>query len=121
MKVFSLVDANALFRVSSLELFADSISERLPLLVGPKGVPADTGAKTSIARELATLLLQNSEIFLYVRGWKVWPSAENMDLFHGYRSSRGEDRPLWEAQVHLFSVEEKATFFSILSMGLYFF
>jgi hypothetical protein len=73
-----------------------------------------------VARELASLLLPDSELFLYISGWMVWPSSEHFDLFDGYRRSLGKKRHLKEAQVHLFSSGEEARSTSILAMSLYF-
>jgi hypothetical protein len=120
MKILSIQDAKTLLGGNSPELFVDSIRERLPVNAGPYAIPPDSGAKTSIARELASLLLRDLELFVYISGWMVWPSAEHFDLFDGYRRSLGEKRQLKEAQVHLFSSGEEATFTSILAMSLYF-
>ena len=120
MKILSIEDAKALLGGNSPDIFVDSIRKRIPVSAGPYAIPPDSGAKTSIARELASLLLQDSELFLYISGWKVWPSAEHFDLFDGYRRSLGEMRQLRDAQVHLFSPGEESTFTSVLAMSLYF-
>lgn len=70
--------------------------------------------------KVADLLLESSQVLIYFKTWNIWPSAENFDLFDGYRRSLGEHRPLSESQVHLFVPGDQATFTSILSMGLYF-
>jgi hypothetical protein len=120
MKTLSLTDARLLLGGNSPNSFLDSIRERLLVNVGPYAIPHDSGAKTSIARELAGLLLRDSEIFLYISGWMIWPSAQNFDLFYGYRRSLGEERKLIDAQIHLFAPGEELTFTSILAMSLYF-
>jgi hypothetical protein len=120
MKILSVQDARTLLAGNPPDLFVNSIRERLAVNAGPYALPPDSGAKTSIARELAGLLLQNSELFLYISGWMVWPSAEHFDLFDGYRRSLGERRPLREAQIHVLSRGEEPILTSILAMGLYF-
>jgi len=120
MKILSVKEASTLLAVDSLDAFISSVSGRLQKISGPFAIPADSGRKTSIARHLADLLLQDSDVFIYIKGWMVWPSSENFDLFDGYRRSMGEHRPLWEAQVHLLAPGEQPAFVSILAMGLYF-
>jgi hypothetical protein len=66
------------------------------------------------------MLLRNASTCIYVSGWGVWGSAENLDLFYGYRRSFGENRPLIEAPVHVFERTEDEAFVSILCMALYF-
>jgi hypothetical protein len=120
MKTLSLKEASTLLKINSLDEFVSSVSGRLQKVSGPFAIPGDSGRKTSIARHLADLLLQYSEIFIYIKGWTVWPSSENFDLFDGYRRSMGEHRPLSEAQVHLLAPGEQLVFVSILGMALYF-
>ena len=119
MKILSMEGAKQLLGGETPDLFVDSMRRRLAVNVGPYLIPADSGAKTSMARELATLLLQDS-LFLYVSGWSAWPSATHFDLFDGYRRSLGENRQLKESQVHLFSPGEETIFTSLLAMSLYF-
>jgi hypothetical protein len=120
MKILSVKEASTLLRTDSLDAFITSISERLRLDTGAYAISPDSGAKTALARHFADLLLVNSQAFVYFKSWNIWPSAENFDLFDGYRRSMGEHRPLSESQVHLFAPGDQATFTSVLSMGLYF-
>jgi hypothetical protein len=120
MKILSIQDTRALLGGVSPDLFVDSVCKRLPVTAGPYAIPPDSGAKTSIAREVANLLFRGSEVFLYITGWMVWPSAEHFDLFDGYRRSLGEERQLKEAQVHVLSATDKSAFISLFAMSLYF-
>ncbi len=120
MRILSRQDAASLLGGESPDLFLEAVRKRLPVNIGPYLIPPDSGAKTSIARQLANALLPHSDTFLYIRGWMVWPSAEHFDLFDGYRRSLGEKRELGEAPVHLFTTGEESTFTSILAMSLYF-
>jgi hypothetical protein len=120
MRILSIQDSKQLLGGMPPDLLVASIRERLPINGGPYTIPADSGAKTAIARDLADLLLRDSELFLYISGWMIWPSAEHFDLFDGYRRSLGEKRGLKDAQVHVFSPGEESIFTSILAMSLYF-
>lgn len=54
----------------------------------------DSGKKTCIARAMAESLAIPKDGLLWITGWNIFPSGENMELFHGYRLSLGESRPL---------------------------
>ncbi len=84
-------------------------------------LPADTGKKTHLARVLISSLHPNAEGLLWISGYGVWPSCENMDLFEGYRKSLGEDRPVREAPFHVFSKSESREVESLLALALYFY
>jgi hypothetical protein len=77
-------------------------------------IPRDAGRKTALSRVFAYLLLRKSSVCVYVTGWGVWGSSENLNLFYGYRRSFGENRPLIEAPVHLFERTEEDTFISLV-------
>ncbi|MHB1131520.1 MAG: hypothetical protein ACYC4L_03945 [Chloroflexota bacterium] len=86
-------------------------------------IPHDSGAKTSIARELAYRFAQSDEVsesILWIDEYMIWPSAENWHLFDSYRRSLGEGRPLWERPGHLLAPSDADTMFALLSMVLYF-
>jgi hypothetical protein len=120
MKILSTDAACSILGTQSLPGLIESLSDRLPNRLGPYSIPADSGAKCSLARLLRDLVFSGSPIFIYVTEWGVWPSAENLDLFDGYRRSLGEDRPLKLAPVHMFEDSDGSAFVSILSMVLYF-
>ncbi|HTU32710.1 MAG TPA: hypothetical protein VMF66_02785 [Candidatus Acidoferrum sp.] len=120
MKIISTDEACSMLGVESLPGFIDSLSEHLPHRLGAYSIPTDSGAKCSLSKLLGDLLLPGAPIFIYVAEWGIWPSAENFDLFDGYRRSVGEDRPLKLAPVHVFETSDKSAFVSILSMALYF-
>ena len=120
MKILSTDEACSILGTKSLSGFVDSLSDRLPHRLAVYSIPADSGAKCSLAKLLRDLLFSESPIFIYVTGWGVWPSSENLDLFDGYRRSLGEERPLELVPVHLFETSDKSAFVSILSMALYF-
>ena len=104
----------------SPDTFVSQLSNQLRQVGGTYSIPRDSGAKTALSRVFAYLLLRKSSVCIYVSGWGVWGSSENLDLFYGYRRSFGENRPLIEAPVHLFEPTEEDTFVSILCMVFYF-
>ncbi|MCL5257021.1 MAG: hypothetical protein M1319_04390 [Chloroflexi bacterium] len=80
----------------------------------------DSGAKTVIARTLMLQFAKFDESMLWIDEYKVWPAAENWNLFDGYRRSLGERKPLWERPGHIFAPGDGETVFSLLCMVLYF-
>jgi hypothetical protein len=84
-------------------------------------IPADTGKKTGLAKLLADVAGGGSECLVWITGYGVWPSSENMALFDGYRKSLGENRSVDEAPVHVFSNKDLKELESITALALYFF
>ena len=120
MKILIKENASEMLGGKSLDTFVSELSSRLRQVGETYSIPRDSGAKTALSRLFEYLLLRNSSVCVYVSGWGVWGSSENLDLFYGYRRSFGENRPLIEAPVHLFDPTEKDTFVSILCMVFYF-
>jgi len=120
MKILTKENASEMLGGKSLDTFVSQLSNRLRQVGGTYSIPRDSGAKTALSRVFAYLLLRKSSVCIYVSGWGVWGSSENLDLFYGYRRSFGESRPLIEAPVHLFERTEEDTFVSILCMVFYF-
>jgi hypothetical protein len=120
MKILTKENASEMLGGKSLDTFVSQLSNQLRQIGGTYSIPRDSGAKTALSRVFAYLLLRKSSVCIYVSGWGVWGSSENLDLFYGYRRSFGENRPLIEAPVHLFEPTEEDTFVSILCMVFYF-
>jgi hypothetical protein len=120
MKILTQENAKEMLGGKPLDVFFSELSNQLELVGDAYSIPADSGRKTALSRLFAHLLLRNPNTCIYVSGWGVWGSSENLDLFYGYRRSFGEDRTLMEAPVHLFEQAEADTFISILSMAFYF-
>ena len=120
MKILTKENASEMLGGKSLDTFVSQLSNQLRQVGGTYSIPRDSGAKTALSRVFAYLLLRKSSVCIYVSGWGVWGSSENLDLFYGYRRSFGENRPLIEAPVHLFEPTEENTFVSILCMVFYF-
>ncbi len=120
MRILTKEDASELLSGKSLDTFVSQLSNQLRPVGGTYSIPPDSGAKTALSRLFAYLLLRNSSVCVYVSGWSVWPSSENLDLFYGYRRSIGETRHLIEAPVHIFESSEHDALVSILCMVFYF-
>ena len=55
---------------------------------------------------------------LWVTGWGVWPSSENLHLYYKLRQSHGDVRLMHEAPGHLFLRYEASDLVSFLQVGL---
>lgn len=84
-------------------------------------LPRDAGRRTAVARELSALIDRSGEGLLWITEWGASPSSENMPLFHGYRRSLQEDRPLGAAPGHLFEDSDIRELECLLDLVLYFF
>jgi hypothetical protein len=120
VKILTKENASEMLGGKSLDTFVGQLSNRLRQVGDAYSTPRDSGAKTALSRLFAYLLLRKSSVCVYVSGWGVWGSSENLDLFYGYRRSLGENRPLIDAPVHLFERTEGGAFISILCMVFYF-
>src|ERR1700755_7937 len=58
---------------------------------------------------------------MWITGWGVFPSSENMALFDAYRRSIGETRPLQAAPGHLVQEGDDEKLECLLDLSLYFF
>lgn len=83
-------------------------------------VPTDAGRKTALARTLVTLLDSRSEGLLWITGWGVFPSSENMTLFQGYRQTLQDERSLSAAPGHVFGGSDLNELECVLALVLYF-
>jgi hypothetical protein len=119
LKILTKQDASELLAGKSSDAFVNELWGQLHL-VGAYKIPSDSGHKTALSRLFAYLLMKNASVCLYVSGWSIWPSAENLDLFYGYRRALGETRQLIEAPFHVFESTERDALISILCMVLYF-
>lgn len=84
-------------------------------------LPIDTGAKTAIARAVASLVGTRLPGLFWITEWGVWPSSENMAVFDGYRKSLGEQRGVWDAPAHIFDEAEVLQIECLLDLALYFY
>jgi hypothetical protein len=121
MQIFSKSEGTE--RLAKLDVKFSDISWKDRYGNGPMSfaIPADTGKKTALAKLLADLVTTDSEVILWITGYGIWPSSENMALFDGYRGSLGEKRSVGEAPVHLFVNSEAKKVECVLALALYFF
>lgn len=78
----------------------------------------DAGVRTVLARKLAAAADTG---LLWITAWGVFPNLENIALFHAYRRSFGEARPLSAAPGHVFDADDREHVECITAMALYFF
>ena len=91
MKILTKENASELLGGGqSPDTFVSQLSSRLRLVGDTYSIPRDAGRKTALSRVFAYLLLRKSSVCVYVTGWGVWGSSENLDLFYGYRRSFGD-------------------------------
>ena len=82
-------------------------------------VPVDSGKRTYIARVIAEAITDRAAL-LWITGWGVWPSSENMGLFNRVRASIAETRKLHEANGHLCGKGDGEILECLLDCALYF-
>jgi len=107
--------------VESLDPYIEKVWDELAIHSACYLIPKDSGIKTALARCFANLFFSEADnAYVYIDEWGVWPSSENLDLFYGYRNSKGENRLISEAPFHFFDKEELGPFISILGTAFYF-
>lgn len=84
-------------------------------------IPVDSGVKTALSRTITSFFKDDDESLLWINEFSIWPSAENQNLFYGFRRSLGESSQLYVKPGHLFSNGDIETIESLLSMVLYFY
>jgi hypothetical protein len=83
-------------------------------------IPMDSGRKTALSRVIASLFAEDEEALLWINEFGIWPSAEDWNLFDGFRLSLGEAKAVQERPGHLFSKAELKVAGSLIAMILYF-
>ena len=85
-------------------------------------IPVDTGMKRFLSKTITNLYYAvGGEALLWISEYGIWPSAENLNLFYGFRKSLGEDASLYDEPGHLFAKEDLSAIDSLLCLTLYFF
>jgi len=84
-------------------------------------VPKDSGVKTCLAHSVVAEMSFAQAGLLWITGWGIFPSAENRDLFEGYRKSLGEQRPLHVAPGHVFNDCDRSSVEALLVLCFYFY
>ena len=83
-------------------------------------IPADSGRKTIISREIVSLFETDKESLLWINEYGIFLAFEDRNLFEGFRTSLGEHSPLHEKPGHLFSGNDLKNVQSLVAMILYF-
>jgi hypothetical protein len=84
-------------------------------------LPVDTGKKTGLARQLTGSLDMRAPGLFWITCWGVFPSAENMALFDGYRKSLGESRGVYDAPGHILDEADSQQLECLFDLALYFY
>lgn len=92
-----------------------------PGIIERFAIPGDSGSKTALGRLLASSLDESrAEGILWISPFGTWPSAQNTELFTGYRRSLGEYRSLADAPYHLFGPGDYPALECLIDLVLYF-
>ncbi len=90
-------------------------------LVTSHRIPPDSGVKTALSRHLVSLVFESDQsCLLWIDEFGIWPSAEDMVLFDGFRQSIGEHSRLWDKPGHVGDQSDVAVLTSLTAMVLYF-
>jgi len=84
-------------------------------------IPADSGKKTALSKEIGSFFDVDSESLLWIDEFGIWPSCEDWNLFEGFRRSIGESSKLYEKPGHIFCRNDLGVVKSLLAMVLYFY
>ena len=83
-------------------------------------IPIDSGKKTVLSKQVASLFKNDDEILLWINEFGIWPSSEDWNLFEGFRTSLGEGEPLYKKPGHILFKDDIKTFESLLALVFYF-
>ncbi len=84
MKILTREEAAELLGGKPLDIFVSEQSSRMRLDNAAYSTPRDSGRKTALSRLFAFLFIRSVDVYLYISGWGVWSSSENLDLFNRY-------------------------------------
>jgi hypothetical protein len=84
-------------------------------------IPADSGRKTALSRQIVSLFSADEEALLWINEFGIWPSSEDRNLFKHFRESLGEASSLQNKPAHIFRRSELDDVASLLGMVLFFF
>ncbi len=71
-----------------------------------------------VARQLESSLVIESECLVWISGWSIFPSSENLQLFYRYRQSYGSNKLIGEAPGHLCLTYERAEIATLIWLGM---
>jgi hypothetical protein len=118
MKILTKESVRELLDGRSPDAFVTHLSRSLKLVGGTYSAPLNSGVQIALSKLFAYLMLGDSPVCLYITGWGV--ATEHLDLFAGYRSFLGEQRPLIEAPIHIFDRTDEDAFISVMCLVFFF-
>lgn len=121
MKIVSQIECHEWLREKLRKDFAWHVVEHHYAYGLTYQMPVDTGKKTALARLLSAGIDATETGLLWITGWGIFPSSENMALFDRYRESMGERRSIGTAPGHLFGKSDVVAIECLLDLSLYFY
>lgn len=82
--------------------------------------PDEAYAYVGFAAMIEEFIQPYSTCLVWVTTWGVWPTSENLHLYHVWRRSHGDHRLLFEAPGHWFLDYERADLITLLHLALLF-
>lgn len=82
--------------------------------------PESASGLFAMAKEVVGVFEDFSTCLVWVTASGIWPSSENLHLYHVWRRSHGDSRFLFEARGHWFLEYERSDLITLLHMALLF-
>jgi hypothetical protein len=118
MRILTKEGASEVLSGKSPDSYVAQLKGHLRLVRGTFAAPVKSGVQIVLSKLLAYVLWKESHVCIYVTSWSI--ATEHLDLFYGYRRSKGENRPLIEAPIHLFQPTDQDALVSVLCVALLF-
>jgi hypothetical protein len=83
-------------------------------------IPLDAGARIGLLHELFEQIPAGEEVLVWFHDWSVWPSGQRWHMFHRFRASYGETRPIWDVPAQVFSPAEREDLISCAAFAILF-
>ncbi len=83
--------------------------------------PKDSGAKTSVAKQLCGFVSEDRPSFVCVDNCDIWPSSGHLPLLARLRESLGERRSINEFPGHIFEASERDDAISLVMLAMQFY
>lgn len=80
--------------------------------------PAEPHRFVAMARWMGATLPERMPVLLWITEWGIWPSSENLHLYHRLRQSYHDYRFLEEAPGHFFLGHESEDLVSFLQLAM---
>jgi hypothetical protein len=83
-------------------------------------VQPESGRKLAAVKVFSSLFRGDSDVLVLLKEFSLFADWEDMNLFDGFRASRGVRSGLTDSPGHLFASSDDPDFASILNMALFF-